>query len=84
MTCRSCLRTKTRTLIDGVWVCNVCERWRQECEARWLLSLPDKESRRAYLDGDGTRRRKGVRGMRGDAAVTALEDLARKIWSKGR
>lgn len=81
MTCPACPRDRTKPLIDGATVCNTCEHFRAECEARWLLSLPTKSARRLYLDGEpGNPRRKGVRGMRGDAAVKALEVTARKIW----
>ena len=82
MTCDSCARARTITLTTGEQCCTWCDRHARECEARYVLAMPTKADRRRYLDGDGTPRRKGVRGMRGDAAVMALEDLARLIWSK--
>lgn len=85
MTCADCPRDRTITLTSGETVCSHCERFRAECEARWLLRMPSKADRRRYLDGEpGNPRRKGVRGMRGDAAVTALETLAREIWEADR
>lgn len=83
--CNDCPRPRTITLTTGETCCSMCERHRAECEARWLLRMPSKAARRRYLDGEpGNPRRKGVRGMRGDAAVTALEDTARAIWEKSR
>lgn len=85
MTCEACPRDRTINLTTGETCCNVCERHRAECEARYVLAMPTKAARRLYLDGDPTNpRRKGVRGMRGPAAVMQLEDLAREIWRKSR
>lgn len=82
--CDNCPRPHTITLTDGATCCSQCESFRAECEARFVLAMPTKADRRRYLDGDGTPRRKGVRGMRGDAAVTELENLAKVIWQKNR
>lgn len=84
MTCATCPRDRTITLTTGEACCSACESFRAECEARYVLAMPTKSDRRRYLDGDGTPRRKGVRGMRGDAAVKALETLARAIWEKNK
>lgn len=85
MTCTDCPRPRTITLTDGATCCSQCERHRAECEARFVLAMPSKADRRRYLDGEPDNpRRKGVRGMRGDAAVKALEAMARKIWEAAR
>lgn len=85
MTCSGCERDRTIILTTGEQCCSVCDRHRAECEARYVLSMPTKADRRRYLDGEiGNPRRKGVRGMRGDAAVKALETLARAIWEKNK
>ena len=43
--CKECLREKVKTLVSGENVCAYCEHWRNECEARALLSLPLKARR---------------------------------------
>lgn len=37
------------TLRTGKVVCSSCEAWRLECEARYVLAMPTKEARQAYL-----------------------------------
>ena len=37
------------TLRTGTVVCSSCEAWRLECEARYVLAMPTKEQRQAYL-----------------------------------
>jgi hypothetical protein len=51
--CTDCTRLEEKTnlvrLASGDKVCSYCERWRIECEAKHLLSLPLSE-RRDQLD----------------------------------
>lgn len=49
MDCLGCnyIETAPITLRDGRIVCSNCEAWRMECEARFVLTLPNK---RDYLD----------------------------------
>lgn len=81
--CDDCPLDRTITLTTGEQCCSMCERHRNECEARWLLRMPSKAARRRYLDGDDTRRL-SVRKMRGEQAVKELEILAMKLWEKSR
>ena len=75
MDCLGCLLVteKPVTLRDGRVVCNVCECWRLECEARHALKLPD---RAGYLEG--------VKLKRGEAGYHLLrnEMLAQKKATK--
>jgi len=77
--CLGCNRLETGpvvTLINGVVVCNFCEAYRAECEARHILAMSSKEQRREYLAG--------VSRKRGEAAGLALGDLVKAVWSVGR
>jgi len=75
MSCLGCQRCEDGpmvTLIDGSQVCNYCEEWRVECEARHVLSIDGRDARRAYIDR--------VRVKRGEAAASKLADLVMTIW----
>jgi len=74
MNCTSCTRHKTIATLSGD-VCNYCEKYRAECEARHVLLMP-KINRRNYLDG--------VAKKRGAQAGKALEDLVRAVWQNRR
>lgn len=55
MTCKTCTRPKTVTLENGQQCCTYCEQHKAEClviekQARNVLALPDKQSRRSALD----------------------------------
>tara|TARA_R110000868_G_scaffold357075_1_gene618483 strand:- start:155 stop:382 length:228 start_codon:yes stop_codon:yes gene_type:complete len=65
MDCLGCLliTEKPITLRDGRIVCNECEAWRLECEARHAMTLRDKAG---YL--------KDVRAKRGDAGYHLLRN----------
>lgn len=52
------------------------EAFRLACEARWVLSMPSKEDRRAYLDLVGSKR--------GADALSKLENEIRRIYSEQR
>lgn len=85
------------TLHDGRIVCNMCEDWRAECEARFVIALPTRQKRIDYLRGvpklmpDRTMAKRvdgsivmenGVEQKRGKASADALEALVKVIWSK--
>ena len=65
MDCLGCLLVteKPVTLRDGRVVCNECECWRLECEARYALTL---RNRVAYLEG--------VKLKRGEAGYHLLRN----------
>ena len=48
------------------------ERHRHACEVRYVLAMPNKERRRAYLDA--------VEKLRGKAAAQRLRDDVLKAW----
>lgn len=56
------------------------EEWRHECEIAYLLAMPTAK-RNTFLDGvPGTtdREERGIKGVRGEAAVAALRaDISR-------
>lgn len=74
MTCATCPRPKTASLVDGRQVCTWCEDWRHECEARSILAMPHVDARRAYLAAVGKRR--------GLKAQQALEESVRELWRR--
>jgi hypothetical protein len=90
MSCAGCNRLETDQvvkLIDGTTVCTYCEAWRAECEARHILSIPDKVARREYLRGReeaGKIVKRGVFQVRGEAACLQLEAQVRKVWEARR
>lgn len=86
MTCPTCTHPRTR-LIDGTETCTWSEAWRAECEARHVLSMPDKVLRREYLRGreeGGKIVKRGIRQVRGEAACQALEAEVRRVWEARR
>ena len=45
--CLGCENPTKVTLRTGTVVCNTCEEWRLECEARWALdTLPDRPEKK--------------------------------------
>lgn len=60
------------TLIDGSTVMCDSEPWRFECEARWILNLPNKPIRVATLEA--------IEKRRGTPARHALEDKIMQVW----
>lgn len=90
MTCAGCNRLETDQvvkLIDGTTVCTYCESHRAECEARHILSIPDKVARREYLRGReeaGKVVKRGILQVRGEAACLELEALVRRVWEARR
>lgn len=69
--CQRCEAGPVVTLIDGRVVCNFCEDWRAECEARHVLAMPSIHARREYIAGISKRR--------GDAAGNAFAALVRAV-----
>lgn len=90
MSCLGCNRLETdqvTKLIDGTVVCTWCEAWRAECEARHILSIPDKVARREYLRGreeNGKVVKRGILQVRGEQACLELEALVKRVWEHGR
>ena len=64
------------TLHDGRQVDSWSEAWRAECEARYVLAMPNIYARRIYL-ADISKRR-------GEVAGKQLADLVRAVWSHAR
>lgn len=73
------------TLHDGRQVDSWSEDWRHECEARYILAMPNLQERRNFLYGyekpDG-KKFQGVLGMRGAAEVKRLEKTMLAIWGQ--
>ena len=90
MSCAGCNRLETdqvATLINGTVVCTWCPAWKSECEARHILSIPDKVARREYLRGreeNGKTVKRGIVHIRGEQACQELEALVRAVWERGR
>jgi hypothetical protein len=61
------------TLIDGREVDSASEAWRNECEARYVANLLNREARQGYIAF--------VRGRRGLEAGQQLEQLATRIYN---
>lgn len=74
MTCLGCnnIEVKPVKLVDGRTVCNTCEDWRHECEARAIMDLRSTNERRAWLEG--------IEKKRGQAARLALQDTIKALW----
>lgn len=84
--CPACAHPRV-TLIDGTETCSWSEAWRAECEARFVLAIPDKLARREFLRGseiNGKIVKRGVRHVRGEKACTDLEALVLKVWEARR
>jgi hypothetical protein len=62
------------TLHDGTVVCNQCEQWRMECEARHLLNMPLGPRRKA-LDA--------ISEKRGPKVLGPLKNRMEALW-RGR
>jgi transcription elongation factor Elf1 len=75
MSCLGCnnITDKPVTLHTGAVVCNTCEAWRHECEAKAIAALPDLAQRRAWLEA--------VEKKRGKAATDNLRDTLRSLWA---
>ena len=76
MSCLGCnnIETKPVTLICGTVVCNTCESWRHECEAKAITALPSTHERRAWLEA--------IEAKRGKAARDALQSTIKELWGK--
>ena len=78
MPCLGCNRIDiaTVTLRDGRVVCNECEDWRAECEARHVANMEDNDARLTFLRHVGERR--------GEEAARALRKAARAIYQEAK
>jgi len=74
MTCLGCnnIETAPVKLVDGRTVCNTCEDWRHECEARAIMALRSTAERRAWLDT--------IEHKRGKPAREALQETIKALW----
>lgn len=76
MTCLACGQVHDDaievTLHDGRVVSSYSEEWRQECEARAVLAMPNRNDRTAFLGN--------VKRHRGEAAALALRELVTVLW----
>lgn len=85
--CAGCTRDRAVTLeLSGERVCTYCERHRHECEARAVLAMRDRDTRRLYVFG-GTdpltgKRRRGVQDIRGVDAARRLETTILALWRR--
>ena len=61
-------------LHDGTEVSSYSEAWRHECEARWILSLPSLDDRRAWLASLEKKRCK--------PHVDQLKATMRNLWAQ--
>lgn len=79
----NCSRDRVNTLLSGEICCTMCNLWRRECEARYVLDMPSKQQRKDYLYGYDKftgEFRKGVLKQRGQAAVSQLETDILTQW----
>jgi len=74
--CQRCEAGPVVTLHDGRVVCNTCPDYKDECMARHILAMPDKNARRDFIVKWGDKH--------GEAARSALADLVRSVWEAGR
>lgn len=75
--CLGCNRCETGpmvTLSDGRQVCNFCEDYRAECEARHIIAMGSKYERKQYIDS--------ITAKRGDAAGRELSELVKILWTR--
>lgn len=70
--CEKCETAETVKLTDGRIVCNTCEDYRAECEARHVCGLPYLEQRRGYMAD--------IEKRRGKEAADALRILVKQEW----
>ena len=79
MSCEDCARLEAGpvvTLVDGRQVCSYCELWRVECEARHILKMPSRDSRRDYIER--------VKTKRGEAAGRQLAEVVMAVWDRNK
>lgn len=76
------------TLVDGTRVTSDSEPWRFECEARYVLDMPTKEARQAFLRGEFNTKTQlrtgGLAKIRGEDYVKQLEDKILELWRARR
>jgi hypothetical protein len=73
--CDACEKSKTIELVDGKLVCSDCMHWAMECEARFILSMPQM-TRRGMLDNRELKR--------GKASVDKLKEVIHAVFNKQR
>jgi hypothetical protein len=76
---------KTVQTLDGRELANDCEEYRLYCEAKFVLSLPDKSDKRRKAWQAVSKREylAGVRDKRGQQAHDALRAEMVKLWKLG-
>ncbi len=76
------------TLVDGTRAPSDSEAWRFECEARYVLDMPTKEARQAFLRGEFNTKTQlrtgGLVKVRGEDYVKRLEDKILEVWRARR
>ena len=71
--CKQCDKPRSVGLVDGRQVCSYCDAWRNECEARQLLTMP-LDARRRQL--------KQIEEKRGKEATNLLRETMIVLWQK--
>lgn len=71
--CKECDKPRSVGLVDGRQVCSYCDAWRNECEARQLLTMP-LDARRHQL--------KQIEEKRGKEATNPLRETMMALWQK--
>lgn len=75
--CLGCSRCETGpvvTLDDGRTVCNYCEDFRHECEARYVMRMPTRRHRVEYIQQ--------VSAHRGAESARALQATVYAMWDR--
>lgn len=68
----SCVETAPVTLVDGTVVCNSCEAYRAECEARHILTMKPITVRQAWLAD--------IEKRRGKTSADKLRADMMRLW----
>ena len=71
--CKQCDKPRSVGLVDGRRVCSHCDAWRNECEARQLLTMP-LDARRHQLQQIEEKRR--------HAPTNPLREKMIVLWQK--
>ena len=71
--CKQCDKPRSVGRVDGRRVCSHCDAWRNECEARQLLTMP-LDARRHQLQQ--------IEEKRGKEATNLLRETMIVLWQK--